>query len=199
MRTHRHCELFLTKNAHCSLAVEFKSALGAMRQDVYHAPQKGNPCPLGCGFSFCCEGNWFLEPIPNFSVLRSKMRLLKPQENILGARRACVLESSSPLTRTKTKMAPGRVPFLFWCSMRTRRHCAMFFAKGTRSPPARWSSSPHLVPRAKVFTAHRKNKAPLFAVPYFFMIRFAQSTKKLTTVSAMQSRMGGSQSASKMV
>ena len=55
-------------------------------QVLLPAPQKGNPCPLGCGFSFCCEGNWFLEPIPNFSVLRSKMRLLKPQENILGAR-----------------------------------------------------------------------------------------------------------------
>ena len=69
-------------------------------QVLLPAPQKGNPRPLGCGFSFCCEGNRFLEPIPNFSVLQSKMRLLKPQENILGARLACVPESSSPLTRT---------------------------------------------------------------------------------------------------
>ena len=87
MRTRRHCAIFFHEGRTLSpCAVEFKSALGAMRQGVYHAPQKGNPCPLGCGFSFCCEGNWFLEPIPNFSVLRSKMRLLKPQENILEAR-----------------------------------------------------------------------------------------------------------------
>jgi len=43
--------------------------------------------------------------------LQSKMRLLKPQENILGARFACVLESSSPLTRTSRQC---RHPKLGW-------------------------------------------------------------------------------------
>jgi hypothetical protein len=41
--------------------------------------------------------------VQRLTVLQSKMRLLKPQENILGARRACVLESSSPLANYLTR------------------------------------------------------------------------------------------------
>ena len=67
-----------------------------------------------CGvFSFACVANWLLRRHRVFRFCGAKCGV-QPQENTLGARRACVLESSSPLTRTIAKGHGNRRALLLW-------------------------------------------------------------------------------------
>ena len=71
----------------------------------------------------------------------------------------------------QSKMAPSRVPFLFWCSMRTRRHCAIFFHEGRTLSPLRggvqvrtWRYAPRCLPRTT------KEMAPPYAVSFLLLV-----------------------------
>ena len=96
-------------------------------QVLLPAPQKGNPRPLGCGFSFCRAGDRGEDPAAgsclkackrrcgggSLSVLRSKMMAWPSRQGSSVCGAAAVSGSSVLLPAPQTKGSPKGLPFCF--------------------------------------------------------------------------------------
>ena len=85
------------------------------------------------------------------------------------------------LPAPKQKWHPTGCHFCFGAVCGRADTAQYFFTKGARSPPARWSSSPHLALCAKVFTTHQIRNSRLIQSyrPAVFFLSLKISRKSL--------------------
>ncbi len=131
---HKHRE-----SAHTSRAVEVKSALGATRQDVCHAPQKIRASPCVVPLVFCLCGSGRTDTAHHKHRESAHTSRAVEVKSALGATRQDVL----PRT-TKIRASPCVVPLFFACAAADAPTLRITSTGKAHILLSRWRSSPRL-------------------------------------------------------